>query len=100
VFDYTEDSEFQAEPGLGLDVSFIAMIHTKVALMTLLRGTESTIGDIDAEMVLWTNTARPQDGKLFERAMTHYLVHVPKSKDCPVCGIDSDLIPAEDEGQD
>ena len=100
VFDYTEDSEFHAEPGLGLDVSFIAMIHTKVALMTLLRGTESTIGDIDAEMVLWTNSARPQDGKLFERAMTHYLVHVPKLKDCPVCGMDPEEFPDGDESQD
>ena len=97
VFDYTDDSEFQAEPGLGLDVSFIAMIHTKVALMTLLRGTESTIGDIDAEMVLWTNTARPQDGELFERAMTRYLVRVAKSENCPACGMDSDSIPVQDE---
>ena len=99
AFDYTDDSEFQAEPGLGLDVSFISMIHTKVALMTLLRGTESTIGDIDAEMVLWTNTARPQDGELFERAMTRYLVRVAKSENCPACGMDSEQLPDPDEGQ-
>ena len=90
VFDYTDDSEFQAEPGLGLDVAFIGMIHTKVALMTLLRGAESTVGDIDAEMVLWTNTARPEDGELFERAMTRYLVRVAKSENCPACGTFSD----------
>jgi hypothetical protein len=99
VFDYTDDSEFQAEPGLGLDVSFISMIHTKVALMTLLRGTEPTIGDIDAEMVLWTNTARPQDGELFHRAMTRYLVRVAKSENCPACGMDSEQFPDPDKGQ-
>ena len=44
VFDYTDDAEFQAEPGLGLEVSFIAMIHAKLALMTLLKGTESALG--------------------------------------------------------
>lgn len=99
VFDYTDDSEFQAEPGLGLDVSFISMIHTKVALMTLLRGTESTLGDIDAEMVLWTNTARPQDGELFDRSMTRYLVRVAKSENCPACGMDPAAIPGEDGDQ-
>ena len=56
VFDYTDDSEFQAEPGLGIDVSFIAMIHAKLALMTLLRDTPSTLGDIDAEMIIWINS--------------------------------------------
>jgi len=99
VFDYTDDSELEAEPGLGLDVSFIAMIHTKIALMTLLRGTESIIGDIDAEMVLWTNTARPQDGELFERAMTRYLVRIAKSEECSSCGVDSDIISPQDDCQ-
>jgi len=86
VFDYTDDSELQAEPGLGLDVAFIAMIHTKLALMTLLRGTPSSLGDIDAQMIIWTNTPRPQDGELFQRALTRYLVRVPKSENCPACG--------------
>ena len=85
-FDYTDDSEFQAEPGLGLDVSFIAMIHAKFALMTLLKDTESLLGDLDAEMVIWVNSARPEDGELFERPLTRHLLRVPKSEDCPSCG--------------
>ena len=60
AFDYTDDSEFQAEPGLGLEVSFIAMIHAKMALMTLLKGTESALGDLDAEMIIWVKSARPR----------------------------------------
>ena len=86
VFDYTDDLEFQAEPGLGLDVSFIAMIHAKLALMTLLRDTESMLGDLDADMVIWVNSPRPEDGELFERPLTRHLVRVPKSEDCPSCG--------------
>jgi molybdopterin/thiamine biosynthesis adenylyltransferase len=97
VFDYTEDEELQAEPGLGLDVTFIALIHAKLALMTLLRGTQSALGDIDAEMIIWTNSARPQDGELFERPLTRHLVHVPRSKDCPSCGGDTDN-GADEEG--
>jgi len=86
VFDYTDDLEYKAEPGLGLDVSFIAMIHAKLALMTLLKDTESALGDLDAEMVIWINSARPEDGELFERPLTRHLVRVPKSEDCPTCG--------------
>ena len=91
VFDYTDDSDFQAEPGLGLDVALIAMLQTKVALMTMLRNTESSLGDIDAEMIIWTNSARPEDGELFERPMARYFVRVPKSEDCPACGGDSEI---------
>tara|TARA_B100001971_G_C17982029_1_gene427892 strand:- start:396 stop:719 length:324 start_codon:yes stop_codon:yes gene_type:complete len=85
-FDYTDDEEFQAEPGLGLDVAFIALLQAKVALMTLLRGTDSSVGDIDAQMIIWTNTARPEDGKLFAEPMARYFVSVSKSPDCPACG--------------
>jgi hypothetical protein len=67
-------------------VGFIAMIQAKVALMTLLRGENSQVGDIDAQMVLWTNTPRPEDGKLFAEPMARYFVSVPKSPDCPACG--------------
>ena len=98
VFDYTDDAEYQAEPGLGLEVSFIAMIHAKLALMTLLKGTESALGDLDAEMIIWVNSARPQDGELFERPLTRHLMRVPKSEDCPVCGGDWVESPDEESG--
>ena len=87
-FDYTDDTVFQAEPGLGLDVSSIALVQTRFALMTLLRESGSTLGDIDAEMIIWTNWARPQDGELFERPMMSHYLRVAKSDDCPSCGMD------------
>ena len=79
---------FQAEPGLGLDVSSIALIQARFALMTLLRESGSTLGDVDAEMIIWTNWARPQDGELFERPMMSRFIRVAKSDDCPSCGMD------------
>jgi molybdopterin/thiamine biosynthesis adenylyltransferase len=87
-FDYTDDTVFEAEPGLGLDVSFIALVQAKFALMTLLRDTGSTLGDIDAEMIIWTNWARPDDGQLFERPMMSHYLRVAQSDDCPSCGGD------------
>jgi molybdopterin/thiamine biosynthesis adenylyltransferase len=92
VFDYTDDADFQAEPGLGIDVAFLAMLQAKVALMTLLRGTDSSLGDIEAEMIIWTNRARPEDGELFERPMARFFVDVPRNEECAVCGRDSDIV--------
>lgn len=101
-FDYTDDSDLVAEPGLGLDVSFISLIHAKLALLTLLRDTSSTLEDIDAEMIIWINSARPQDGELFERPLARHFVKVPKFQDCPACGGDQDDLLYQDgtpEGQ-
>lgn len=84
--DYTDEEGLVAEPGLGLDVSFIALIHAKLALLTMLRGTGSTLEDIDADMILWVNSARPQDGELFERPLVRHFVKVAKNQDCAACG--------------
>ena len=89
--DYTDDSGLVAEPGLGMDVSFIAMIQAKMALLTLLRDTESSLEDIDAEMIIWVNSARPEDGVLFSQPMARYFVRVSKVDNCPSCGEDSDV---------
>lgn len=96
-FDYADDAPFQAEPGLGLDVSFIALVQARFALMTLLRGTSSTLGDIDAEMIIWTNWARPEDGQLFERPMMSHFLRVAKSDDCPTC---AEISSEEEEGDE
>ena len=96
-FDYTDDEDLEAEPGLGLDVSFIGLIHAKLALLTLLRGTSSTLEDIDADMIIWTNSASPQDGELFERPLARHFVKVAKFLDCPACGDGPDGL-AEEPG--
>ena len=97
VVDYTDDTGFQAEPGLGLDVSFIALIHAKVALLTLLRDVETSLEDINADMIIWTNAARPEDGELFEQPMARTFVRVVKNENCPSCGPGSDIIIGQTE---
>ena len=94
-FDYTDDSDLVAEPGLGMDVSFIAMIQAKFALLTLLRDTESSLDDIDAEMIIWVNSACPEDGDLFSQPMARYFVRVSKVESCPSCGSGSDVTSEE-----
>jgi molybdopterin/thiamine biosynthesis adenylyltransferase len=84
--DYTDDPDLEAEPGLGLDVGFVASLHTKLALLTLLQGSDSTIQDIDSEMIIWVNSAKPEDGDLFATPLSRYFVRVPRVKDCPACG--------------
>lgn len=85
-FDYTdEDTTFRPEPGLGVDVGMIVLLQVKMALLTLLRNTESTLEDIQSDMIIWTNSARPQDGKLFEKPMKRYFIDVQPIEDCPVC---------------
>ncbi len=47
--------DFVAEPGLGLDVRFMALIQAKMTLLTLLRGEESTLEDFPSDLVFWGN---------------------------------------------
>ena len=84
--DYTDDPDLETEPGLGLDVGFVASLHTKLALLTLLQGSDSTIQDIDSEMIIWVNSAKPEDGDLFATPLSRYFVRAPRVKDCPACG--------------
>lgn len=80
------ESEALPEPGLGIDVAFIAMLQAKVALMTLLRDSDYTLGDIDSEMVIWVNQARPTDRGIYSKSMNYIPVRIPRLEDCPFCG--------------
>ncbi|MBI2919056.1 MAG: ThiF family adenylyltransferase [Chloroflexi bacterium] len=83
--DYTAPSEpVKAEPGLGLDVGMIALLQARVALLTLLRGT-GTLEDLDADIILWVNRARPEEGGVFTRPLSRYFARVRPLSDCPVC---------------
>ena len=50
-----DPSEFKAEPGLFVDVCFIALIQTKMALLTLLYGAEIAPEDLPNDFILWGN---------------------------------------------
>lgn len=79
-----EASKLRPEPGLGIDVGFIALIHAKVALLTLLRGTDSALGDFETDMVLWGNRSE----WLFEdeEPLCRIFVKMERRPDCVACG--------------
>lgn len=73
--------EFHAEPGLGLDVHFIALIQAKVALLTLLRDTDSILEDVPYNFLLWGNRKE----WIFPEPFKCIYAHVHKRKNCPTC---------------
>lgn len=70
-----------AEPGLGMDTGMIALIMTRMALMTLLRNTDTTLPDLPTSWVLFGNRAE----WVFEKPLESIFVDVPRRPDCPTC---------------
>ncbi len=90
VFDYTDEEEdFKPEPGLGVDVGIIILLQVKMALLTLLRGSDSSLDDIEYNMIIWGNEARPGDSGLFRKPMTRHFIKVDPVPDCPICSPDN-----------
>jgi len=81
-------SGFKAEPGLGLDVHFIALIQAKVGLLTLLRGSESNFEDISYNFLMWGNRKE----WIFKKPFTCLYANIEKREDCPTCGSGKDLL--------
>ena len=94
------DRPVAIEPGLSLDIAPIAQMVTKLALMELLRGTETTLSslyeDLVASLYIWLNR-REKDTDFeslkplaFEvdgmRVMRWYGASIQKDPACPVCG--------------
>ena len=84
--EHTHDGDRQDNLSRGLDVSFIAMIQTMVALNTLLGDNQSAPEDPDANAPVWTHPAQPQGGQLLHRLLARNLTGVPKVADCAACG--------------
>jgi molybdopterin/thiamine biosynthesis adenylyltransferase len=70
-----------AEPGLGMDVGMIALIHAKMALLTLLRGTSSQLAPLPTNWVLWGNRAE----WVFQKPLESIFLDVPRRPNCPFC---------------
>lgn len=83
TIDYSsaDPTKVVAEPGLGLDVAFIALIQTKMALLTLLRGTRSTLEDFPKHYVMWGNRCE----WIFEQPLQSLFLEVAVNPTCPVC---------------
>lgn len=77
-----ESSEgFKAEPGLGLDLHFIALIQAKLSLLTLLRGTDSQLEDIPYNFILWGNRKE----WIFKEPFKCVFANIEKRENCPTC---------------
>jgi molybdopterin/thiamine biosynthesis adenylyltransferase len=83
TIDYSSEDPTQvvAEPGLGLDVAFIGLILTKMALLTLLQGTESTLEDFPKNYVMWGN----RRWWIFEHPLQSLFMDVAINPTCLVC---------------
>ena len=97
AYSETEDaSEFKAEPGLVMDVHMIALIQAKMALLTLLRGTDSNLEDYPTDFLLWGNRAE----WIFPEPLYCKFANTAFRKDCPTCQefnqTDQDLEKARD----
>lgn len=74
-------SEFKAEPGLGIDVHMIALIQAKMALLTLLRGTDSSLEDFPADLIFWGNRKE----WIFPEPLYCKFANTSFRSDCPTC---------------
>lgn len=84
VVEYTnlESAEgFQAEPGLCIDVHFIVLIQTKLALLTLLRDTSSQLEDIPYDFIFWGNRKE----WIFNEPFKCVFANVEKRSNCVTC---------------
>lgn len=87
--DYSQASDagnedFNAEPGLSVDVGFIALLQTRYVLDTLLESSDREGTSIPYDISVWGNRPEKQFSKHFEH---QYLDEEPDS-DCGVCGTD------------
>ena len=82
--DYGDDlpQDTRPQPGIGIDVGFVALIQAKVALATLLQGKVDDILEVENNALIWGN--RPNPG-LFERPLTCLHCHLARREDCLTC---------------
>jgi molybdopterin/thiamine biosynthesis adenylyltransferase len=78
------DGVLHGAPGLGLDVRLVALLHAKLCLLTLARGTAdaAALPDLDGNVVLFGNA--PVDG-VFPRHFASAVLRIAPQADCLVC---------------
>jgi len=87
VIDYTsisDPSQLKAEPGLSVDVGFIALIQVKFALLTLLRNSKSELKDIPYNMCFWGN----RDEWIFSEPFQCRFAVTEVREDCETCKVE------------
>ncbi len=84
VIDYssvTDSTDFKAEPGLSIDVNFLVLIQAKMAILTLLRGTDSRLEDFRYNFVLWGNKSE----WIFKQPLQCRFAKIDIREDCVTC---------------
>ncbi|NJL54010.1 ThiF family adenylyltransferase [bacterium] len=79
--DPSKMADLIAEPGLAMDAGMIALILTRVALLTLLRDVQTSLPDFTSNWILFGNRAE----WIFQKPLESIFIDVPKRSDCPVC---------------
>jgi len=81
-------------PGMSIDVGFISLLISRIALQTLLSETKENklYPDTNKNHILWSN----RKGWIFDDSLQTRYVDYPKVLDCPICGEKSDVIPLTD----
>lgn len=82
-------------PGMSIDVGFISLLISRIALQTLLRETneKELYPDTNKNHILWSN----RKGWIFDDPLQTKYVDYPKVLDCPICGEKSSVVPLTDE---
>ena len=76
------EEELSAQQGLYIDISFVALLQAKIALITLLRGSKHDLGKLPGNLAIWESKAEDSV------TMTTRWVKFKKRDDCVICNPD------------
>ncbi|MZH03555.1 MAG: hypothetical protein F3745_09235 [Nitrospinae bacterium] len=78
--------ELAEEQGLFIDISYVALLQAKMALLALLEGEEHQLAPLPGNFVSWNS-----------RNMKTTWATIQKRKDCPVCNVEAYFASLESE---
>ena len=68
------EDQLNAHQGLFIDISFIALLMAKLALLTLLEGEDHHLGKLEGNFIIWNN-----------RNFTCNVIKAKRNENCVVC---------------
>ncbi len=89
TYQAADANQLPAEPGLGVDIAYLASVSASYALAVLdPSGSRSDLLAIDRPMVLIHAGSQPRGShaELFRQPFEHLPARVSRSEPCPVCG--------------
>jgi hypothetical protein len=89
AYQAADANQLVAEPGLGVDISYLAAVAASYVLATLMpSGSRGTLREDGRYLVLVHGGSKPQGdfAELFRKPFEHLAVRVTRPEPCPVCG--------------